>query len=68
VTPGREDRREIPLRELPVEGWELNFDTQALYHDNHLRLLLPAVHGDDEPGDVLDFDLARLGDGVDPDH
>jgi hypothetical protein len=62
VTPGREDRRQIPLRELPMTGWEPNFDTQALYQDDHLRLMLPAAHG--EPGDVLDFDLARLGEGV----
>ena len=63
VTPGREDRRQIPLRELPVDDWELNFDTRALYEDNHLRLLLP-VRGKGEPGEVLDFDLARLGEGV----
>ena len=64
VTPGREDRRQIPLRELPASGWELNFDTQALYQDDHLRLLLPATHGETEPGEVLDFNLDRLGEGV----
>jgi len=64
VTPGREDRREIPLRELPVDGWEPSFDTRALYQDDHLRLLLPAGSGRGEPGEVLDFDLARLGEGV----
>ena len=64
VTPGREDRREIPLRELPVDGWEPSFDTRALYQDDHLRLLLPAGSSRGEPGEVLDFDLARLGEGV----
>ena len=71
VTPGRSERRDVRLLELPVDDWELTFDTRLLDSADELALLVPGGTSAGDPsrpvvgdaGGVVVFDAARLPDG-----